>query len=382
MTWFETSPPRMAAAVTLALATLAAVATVLTSHYHEARVVRARVHLERGEALVNSGDLQNAIVELRAALTLNRHDPAYALSLATALLENDLPREAEPYLDEAIEADPTSGPANLARARTARALGAPDVAAYYQRGYFGSWPIDEHATRMAVGFELVEYLLDNSERERARGMLAQLAVDVARDADAQLRVAQLFVRAGAPRDAAPLLRDLVARRPGDEAAWSALTRVTFEEHEHAAAIDAAQRWLELEPKNAEAAGILKLARAVRALDPTAPRLSARERARRGQQLLRQTLAAFDLCSPPPPATPSQSTPAAPDSIRAEAARVVDGRGRPEIDDDQVVDVAMRLWAARQERCPSTSLRVGPGSDGETDVLAHVFAALVATDERR
>lgn len=364
--------------MTLALAALTVAATFLTGYFHEARLARAEAHLARGQALVSSGELRHAIVELRAALTLNRHDPTYALTLATALLQNELPREAEPYLDEAIAADPTSGPANLARARTARALGAPDIATYYPRAYFGSWPIDQQAIRIAVGFELTEYLLETGDRERARGMLAQLAVDVARDADAQLRVAQLLVRAGAPQDAEPLLRDLVARRPGDEAAWSLLARVTFERHEHTAAIEAAERWLELEPKNAEAANIMRVAREVRALDPTGARLSARERTRRAQALLRQTLTALDACSPPPSAT-AQATPG---GLREEAARALDGRARTSLDEDQLVDVAMRLWAARLERCPSTALRAGSDTDADTEALARVFAALAAKEERR
>jgi len=367
----HTSPARMAGAVTLAVAVLAAAATSLTGFYHDARVARAEEHLARGESLVGSGDLRNGIVELRAALTLNRHDPSYALTLARALLQYDLPREAEPYLDEAIAADPTSGPANLARARTARALGATDISVYYQRAYFGSWPITEQPTRLAVGFELTEHLLEIGDRERARGMLAQLAVDVARDADALLRVAQLLLRAGAPQDAEPLLRDLVARRPGDESAWRLLARVTFERYELPAAIDAAQRWLELEPKNEEATTIFRVAREIRALDPTAPRLSARERARRSQALLKQTMAAFDACSPPPASTPGSTSPAA-DPIRAEAARAFDARARTTLDDDQLVDIAVRLWAARQERCP--------GAEADLEVLARIFTALAAKDQ--
>lgn len=367
------TPARMAGAVTLAVAVLAAGATSLTGYYHDARLARAEAHLTRGEALVRSGDLRDAIVELRAALTLNRHDPRYALTLATTLLQYDLPREAEPYLDEAIEADPTSGPANLARARTARALGATDVSVYYQRAYFGSWPIADQPTRLAVGFELAEHLLEIGDRERARGMLAQLAVDVARDADALLRVAQLLMRAGAPQDAEPLLRDLVVRRPGDENAWRSLARVTFERHEHAAAIEAAERWLELEPKDQEAATILRVARDVRALDPTGPRLSARERTRRAQLLLKHTLAAFDACNAPATATTGSAPPPV-DPLRAEATRLVDPRARTPVDDDQLVDLAMKLWTARQERCP--------GAEADLEAVARVFAALAAREERR
>lgn len=360
------SPARTAGMVTLALAVLSAAATFLTGYYHDARLTRAETHLRRGQALVSRGELRDAIVELRAALTLNRHDPSYALTLATALLDNDLPREAEPYLDEAIAADPTSGPANLARARVARALATRDAGTYYQRAYFGSWSIDEQPRRIDVGVELTEHLLDAGDRERARGMLAQLAVDVARDADALLRVAQLQVRAGAPQDAEPLLRDLVSRRPGDEAAWSTLARVSFDRHEYASAIEAADRWRELAPKDEEAARLLRVAREVRALDPSGPRLSARERVRRATLLLRQTLTALDACGPP------AAAPAPPDPLRQDAVRILDAGARATADDDQVIDLAMRLWAVRQERCP--------GADEGTEILARVFAALVARDE--
>lgn len=363
-TWFtelRASSARTVGLVTLTLAVLSGAATFLTGYYHDARLTRAQHHLQRGQELVATGDLTSAIVELRAALTLNRHDANYILALATTLLLNDLPREAEPYLDEAIQADPTSGPPNLARARVARALGTTDTATYYQRAYFGSWRIDQQATRLDVGFEFAEYLLDTGDGERARGMLAQLAVDVARDAGAELRVARLLLRAGAPQDAEPLLRDVVARRPGDAAAWSTLALVAFDRHEYASAIESAERWLELEPKNAEATHALRVARQIRSLDPTGPRLSARERVRRAAELLRQTTAALDACTPPDPATP--------DPLRTEARRAVDGRGPTSLDDDQLVELALRVWADRLERCPA--------ADPDTEVLSRLFTSLAA-----
>lgn len=360
------TPARTIGVVALAIGALSGGATLLTGYYNGARLKRAAEHLQTGETLAGEGQLPAAIVELRAALTLNRHDPDYALALATTLLQNDLPREAEPYLDEAIAANPTSGPANLARARAARALGSTDAATYYQRAYFGSWPIPQQDTRLEVGFEYAQFLLDHGQPDQARGMLAQLGVDAARSADALLRVANLMVRAGAARDAEPLLRDIVARRPGDEAAWAALAHVTFDRHEYAAAIDAAEHWLELQPKNTDAAQVLRVAREVRALDPTLPRLSARERARRATSLLRQSVAALDACAP--------ADPASPDPLRVEAAGLLASPpGREAPDEDQLVDLAARVWGARQARCPAA------GADN--DVLGRVFAALAADEER-
>jgi predicted Zn-dependent protease len=142
----------MATFVVLGIAALAATAITLTRYYHAARKAHAEVHQARGEAEAAAGDVPGAIVELRAALALNRHAPDYVLTLATTLLDANRPREAEPYLDEVIAADPTSGPANRARARAAQALGRPDADRYYQRAYFGAWPLEMQSARLAVGF--------------------------------------------------------------------------------------------------------------------------------------------------------------------------------------------------------------------------------------
>ncbi len=48
----------------MALAALSGAATLLTSHYHEARLARAATHLQRGQTLVTRGALPAAIVEL------------------------------------------------------------------------------------------------------------------------------------------------------------------------------------------------------------------------------------------------------------------------------------------------------------------------------
>jgi Flp pilus assembly protein TadD len=349
--------------IVAALGGLLALTTTLARFYHESRLVRAAAHLDRGRMLVRAGEFERGLTELRAALALRRDDGETALVLATALLDADRPREAENYLDEAITRNPTSGPVNLTRARVARELGSDDTETYYQRAYFGSWGADSTPRRLAVGFELVEYLLGKGERERARGVLTQLALDGERDTDVLLRVAFLLVDANAPADAVPLLREVVARRPGDAPAWSALAAAAFAIHEDQIAGRAARQALDLDKGDKQAERIARLSRGALEMDPRAGRLGARERLRRARVLLSETARAYDACPSLAEAVPAEG------SARQDAAQLLAERPRTDVELDDVVDVAARVWNERVAQCSD----VPP----ELAVLARVFERLAA-----
>ncbi|MGE0042059.1 MAG: tetratricopeptide repeat protein [Vicinamibacterales bacterium] len=346
--WFRASPARAYTAVALLLVAMFTTTTTLARYYHEEQHARSEGHYARGTALVAQGERDRGIVELRAALSLDRGNPGYALVLATALLDAGHPREAQTYLDDAIRDDPTSGPANLVRARVARALGDVETDVYYQRAYYGSWPADAHARRLAVGFELVEYLLSLEARERARAVLAQLAAETGRDPDLMLRVARLFLESGAPAEATPLLVDVTEQRPKEAEGWSALAEAEFEQGNDANAARAATRATALDAGDVRAARIAEVSRAAVALDPTAPRLRTAERLRRARALVEQTRDAYLACVP----APAEDQP--PDAVAAEAARALDRRTRPALDDDELVDLASRIWDARTARCPDVT----------------------------
>ncbi len=363
MIWYRATPARTVTLVALALGALLAITATLARYYSEVRLLRAGSHLERGRMLVRVGELDRGLTELRAALALHRDDAETTLVLATALLAADRPREAETYLDEAIERDPTSGPANLARARVARELASDDTATFYQRAYFGSWGPESTPRRVAVGFELVEYLLSSGERERARGVLTQLAVDAAHDTGVMLRVALLLVDAGAPADAVPLLGEVVTRRPGDAPAWGALASAAFAIYEDQIAARASAQALDLDKGDTESERIARLAQDAFAMDPRVSRLSTRERIRRARVVLAETVRAYDACAP------LATAEAPPGGARAEAARVMAEGPRVEVELDDLVDLAARVWAERRERCPE----VAP----DLAALARVFDRLAA-----
>lgn len=362
---YRLTPARMVVIVTVAFVALGATAASLARHYREARVTRAAALLDHGRMLVRAGEVDRGLDELRASLALNRGDPDIALVLATALLDANRLHESETYLDEAIAADPTSGPANLARARVARALGADDTDTYYQRAYFGSWGEAAIQQRVNVGFELVGYLLSRGERERARGVLTQIGADAGSDTDLQLRVALLLIDAGAPSDALPLLRGIVSRRPGDAPAWSALASAAFAVYEDDVAARAAAQALELDKDDQQAARIRRLSTAALALDPRAGRRSARERERRARVLLDRAAEAWDQCQA------SQGDAAVPvaSAARAEAASVLAPRSKRDLELDELIDLATQVWNERKASCPEM--------DAEFDELGRVFDRLAA-----
>ena len=83
--WFRASPARAYTAVAVLLVAMFTTTTTLARYFHEEQQTRSETHFARGTSLVGAGDRDRGIVELRAALSLDRGNAAYALVLATAL---------------------------------------------------------------------------------------------------------------------------------------------------------------------------------------------------------------------------------------------------------------------------------------------------------
>ncbi|MEW6321512.1 MAG: tetratricopeptide repeat protein [Acidobacteriota bacterium] len=333
--------PRVYAAVFAALLGLAAVTSALSGYFHDAKEARAASLFERGRAAVATGRAGAGIEDLRAARELDRGNPRYSLLLATALYEADRPLEAESYLELAMRADPTSGPANLLRARIARALGQPGADAWYERAMTGAWPEPDDDARLDAGIELAGYLLGIDDAPRARAVLVRLAVD-ADDPPRAKQVASLLLAAGGPDDAARVARALTTAQPHDDEAWRLLADAEFAAGRDAEAAAAARRALAIDRSNARAQVIAQVASAVVALDPSARRLTAAERLRRARELLRRIIDAYDACVPE--AERMEGDPL------AAARRVVARRTRETVDVDAVIELAIAAWTARAARC--------------------------------
>jgi len=89
---------------------------------------------EAGVAEVQSGRPERALDDFRAALSYDRDNPQYQLSLARALRDTGRLNEAEAYLLHLWEASPQDSTINLALARLASSL------ALLRSAYWGFCP--------------------------------------------------------------------------------------------------------------------------------------------------------------------------------------------------------------------------------------------------
>jgi tetratricopeptide (TPR) repeat protein len=327
--------------VLLVLAGAFAGAAWLGQEYHASKKARADAHFIKGRVLVDAGDLEQGITELRAAVTLDRGNAGYARLLARALAAAGAPREAQTYLDGVLARDPTSGIANLTQAQVARALEDSEGAeVFYQRAWFGVWP-EGQQQRALVGFELADYLLTRGDAARAVGVLSQLSTDMPDTTDLLVRLGALFLQADAGSDAIPPLERAVARDPDHAEGWRTLAEAHFTMRNYAAARLAALRATELAPDSADAARIAQVSRDVLSLDPLQPRLATRERLRRWQRILDLSVDAYDACAR---RAEGPDVPAREEAVTLLALRVT------ALDEETLLPVIEQLWEARNARC--------------------------------
>jgi Tfp pilus assembly protein PilF len=347
------TPARRYALVTLALASLFSGTAIVAARYHAERDALAREHFARGQALADEGRPALASRWFRASLALNRDDTTRKLALATALLQAGRAREAGVHLADVLRADPTSGPANLARARVARALETPDIAElHYQRAIYGEWRAGGAQERLDTRFELIEFLLAHGERERAVSELTAIEAQAGATVDVARRVGALFLQAGAPERAAPELRAVVAAQPDDGEAWTRLAAAEFELERYAATLTAGEKALAL-TADADTARRMEVAGAVLALDPTGRRLRTAERQRRGRELLRRGLDLLDACLD----SGTGPTDELVEPARAAARAFLDTPPRTAaVGAEATLDQAEIVWRLATSRCPAARER--------------------------
>ena len=127
--------PRSAIFVLLVLTLAAVAAFAAVSHlvvrFNANQQSRGRRLYAQGMADLNAGAADRAIEEFRAALTCDRANPQYQLSLGRALRDKGRLDEAESYLESLWQRTPEDGTINLALARVAARRGSVDGAIRY-----------------------------------------------------------------------------------------------------------------------------------------------------------------------------------------------------------------------------------------------------------
>lgn len=230
-----------------------------------------------GQEALRAGRSTAAVEALRRSAARDPARTRYRLALAEALATSHLDDEARRELLALRDAQPEDAETNLQLARVEARRGSPDAARrFYEGAIAGLWRPEQAEARRATRIELVEFLLAGDARARALSELLVLDANLPDEPALQVRVGDLFLRAGDPRRALAHFGLVLRKEPASPAALAGAGTAAFALGDYRRAL----RFFDPLPVDAAVAGQRELAALVLAMDPLAPRLSAAERRRR------------------------------------------------------------------------------------------------------
>jgi tetratricopeptide (TPR) repeat protein len=274
---------------------------------------------EAGMAAYEGNDPDRALDDFRAALSYDRDNPTYQLSLARALRDTGRLDESQAYLLHLWETSPQDSTINLALARlAARRHSVDDAIRYYHNAIYGVWPSDPDRNRRQTRFELIDFLLQQKAFSQAQVELVALTQVLPPDSSAHLNVANRFREAqGLPSALTQYEVTLKLDHKNPEALIGA-GQVAFQLGRYSTAEKYLQRAVELNPKNDELHQQMQTAQLILATDPFLRHLSDAERNRRlvsafthAGKRLKNCAEQFQIALPIPPSArkPQPATPA-------------------------------------------------------------------------
>jgi tetratricopeptide (TPR) repeat protein len=287
--------------VTIAL--VAASFAVVTSLALTLRSVHAHVlqdlvhtHISQGDALATAGRLDEAVVQYRAALQLERDDPTAGRSLALTLLRLGRFGESESYLQDLLRLDPTDGVLNRGLARIHAAHGREaEARAAFQRAIYGHWPDAAIGERIATRFELLEYLTRIGAHAEVLPELLRLRAELPAGRTAETRrTAELLAQYGATELALEMLAAAATANPRDVDLLVQLGQQQLNAGQISAARATLQRAVAIDGRD-DLRSQLAVVDRILLLDPTLPRLGIVARTRRARLLLQAVLARTESC---------------------------------------------------------------------------------------
>jgi tetratricopeptide (TPR) repeat protein len=289
---------RLLIVLSLASAALFAGTRSLARWSRQANAREAAGWYARGQSAASLNAVDGAVAALRRAVAANRNEPAYVLALARALTAQGGRDEARRMLLQLREAHPDDVEINYRLARIEAADGAvPEAIRYYNHALYGLAPAGSTIDRFQLRVELITMLLDHDRRGAAVPELAALAREVPDRAPERLQLAQLAERAGNTSRAFEQYADAARLDPTSAAAASGAARMAIARDDFTGAAPFLEAELTLAPGDAAAARSLTVVRLAGAADPLAPRLTARERARRAAAGATWAVDRLSACGP-------------------------------------------------------------------------------------
>ncbi len=201
-------------ALLAATVVLFGVTHLLFGSFEEHRQVLGRSWSERGRAALAAGRPEEAVADLRTALSFEPDARADQLALAEALAGAGHIEEATNYFLNLWETSPGDGLLNLQLARLARRATDPGKAIdFYRASIVGTWQGDGVERRRTVRLELADYLMSRGNLPAARAELLIGAGNAPQDRELQAFFGDKLAAAGDLRDALHCYKEALAVDP-------------------------------------------------------------------------------------------------------------------------------------------------------------------------
>ncbi len=293
-----TRPPLVIAALgTLTIVAFLGVTRMVNRFTEEQKAVARHLYAQ-GLTEQQSGKADLAIEHYRAALSYAHDNFDYQLQLARALRDTGRTEEAEAYLVNLWERSPQSGVINLALGRLAARENSLDkVLQYYHNAIYGVWATpNPDESRLSAWFELVDTLLRKNARSQAQAELISLSAELRNRPDLELRIADLFGRAGDYEHGLGEYQRVLAQEPENTSALAGAGQDAFHLGRYRDAAHYLQRAVKANPEDSQSAQLLDLSNMIFESDPFIRRLSSSERLRRVKAAFEQAGSHLDDCA--------------------------------------------------------------------------------------
>jgi tetratricopeptide (TPR) repeat protein len=307
---------------------------------------QARHAYERGRRLLESGHANEAVDALRRAHAMERKNLVYELELIAALTVAGKTAEAEPLMNEVLDADRNDGAANLVAARLRLKEGnIVDAEAFYHRAIYGTWPQDATAHRIAARMELIDLMVAKGQKQDLLAELLPLQEEGKSNPVIESRLAPLFLLAGSPARAADVYRQLIREDPKNGDYYAGLGEAELEQGDYRAAHAAFAAAAARRKNDPAIQAKLRLATMLAGLDPTPRRLSSAEKYQRSLYILEWAQQDLEKCIQTQPSGPTPEQQA----LLERAEQVMDNQTPKEASNElseAALSLAVKIWQAR------------------------------------
>jgi tetratricopeptide (TPR) repeat protein len=237
----------------------------------------------RGEEAIAKNYPSVAVDDYRNALAYDSGNQQYRLHLAEALVKEDRLAEARANLLSLWSQHPADARVNLDLARLYAEQKKPDLAVrYYRAAIDGVWAEDPLRQRTEARFELVHYLMQQSDKSRATAELIAIEAEAPDDAATLMKTGDLLLELGENTRAGRSYDAVLKQDPKDAAALSGAGRAALAIGDYPEAVRQLTLADELTGNNPQNSVLdqLSLAREALNVDPYLRNLTIAERARR------------------------------------------------------------------------------------------------------